>query len=282
VVDRPQVSIVTDSTADLAPALRDQHGIVAVPLNVVLDGQTYRDQVDITTPDFMAKLPTAKTMPSTSQPSPAAFEEAYRAAGGDVVAVLISSKLSGTCQSATLAADALAGQQRVEVVDSLNASLGLGFQVLRAADLAAQGRTAAQIADRLRAETALYHLVFFVDTLEYLQKGGRIGRAASVVGGMLKLKPLLRVDEGQIVPFERTRTRARAIEGLKDFVRGFPSVSRLGVLYSTEADQAEALATDLSGVVPRDNMVLAQFSPVIGAHVGPGAMGVCVFEGPTS
>jgi DegV family protein with EDD domain len=277
-----RVAIVTDSTSDLSPDLLAQHRITTVPLNVQIDDQVYRDQIDITTEEFMRRLPTVATLPTTSQPSVGLFEETFRRLAEDhdaIVAVLLSAKLSGTVQSALLARDAVAGVIPVEVVDSLNVTMGLGFQVLRAAELADRGLDAAEIARRLRAETAEYHVVFFVDTLEYLQKGGRIGKAASLLGTLLNLKPLLRIDEGQVVPFERTRTRAKALAGLIDFVRGLPQVARLAVLSSTTPEEAAALADQLAALFPRDQITLATFSPVIGTHVGPGAMGVAVYEG---
>ncbi len=278
------VAIVTDSTADLPAALRERHGIAMVPLNVHFGDETFRDQIDITTDEFMARLGRSSGLPRTSQPSPALFEETFRALAADhdaVVAVLISARLSGTLQAATLAAQAVAEIVPVEIVDSRNGSMGLGLQVLRAAELAERGLAAPAIAERLRAETAANHIVFFVDTLEFLQRGGRIGRAAALLGGLLQLKPLLRVDEGQVVPFERTRTRARAIQGLVDFVRGLPHVERLSVLYSTSLPDAETLADRLALELslPREAIVVAQMGPVIGTHVGPGAMGVAVFEG---
>ncbi len=282
-----RVAIVTDSTADLPPSLRDQHHVTVVPLNVHFGDDVYRDQVDITTDAFMERLQRSPALPTTSQPASGLFEETFRRLAADhdaIVAVLISGKLSGTVMSASIARDAVADLVRVEVVDSRNASLGLGFQVLRAAELAADGMTATDIAARLEAETGAYHLVFFVDTLEYLQRGGRIGKAAAMVGSMLNLKPLLRVDEGQIVPFERTRTRGRARRGLIEFARGLPRTERLAVVHSTTPDEAEQLAAELSAtaLLPRDRVVVAQFGPVIGTHVGPGAMGVGIYEGETS
>ncbi len=282
-----RVAIVTDSTADLPPSLRDQHHVTVVPLNVHFGNEVYRDQVDITTDAFMERLQRSPVLPTTSQPASGLFEETFRGLAADhdgVVAVLISGKLSGTVMSATIARDAVSDLVPVEVVDSRNASLGLGFQVLRAAELAAEGMSAPDIAARLQSETAAYHLVFFVDTLEYLQRGGRIGKAAAMVGSMLNLKPLLRVDEGQIVPFERTRTRGRARRGLIEFARSLPRTERMAVVHSTTAAEAEQLAAELSAtaLLPRDRMVVAQFGPVIGTHVGPGAMGVGVYEGETS
>jgi DegV family protein with EDD domain len=158
--------------------------------------------------------------------------------------------------------------------------MGLGLQAIRAAELARQGMDAPAIADRLRAETTSNHIVFFVDTLEFLQRNGRIGRAAALIGGVLQLKPLLRVDEGQVVPFERTRTRAKAIQGLVDFVRELPHVTRLSALYTGTADGAafaDRLAAEIG--VPRAEISVVQMGPVITSHVGPGAVGVAVYEG---
>ncbi len=278
-----RVAIVTDSTADLPAELRTAHNITVVPLNIHFDRHIFKDQIDITTDAFFARLKTATTLPTTSQPSPGQFEEVFRSLAVDhdeIVTVLISSKLSGTVQSAMLAAGNVADLIPVEVVDSRNASLGLGFQVLAAVDLATKGLGAVEIAEQLRANVDAYSLVFFVDTLEYLQRGGRIGRAASLVGTLIRLKPMLRVDEGQVVPYERTRTRARAIEGLRTFVSGWPtSISRLGILYATDLEFATSFAAEFTEKVPADRIIIAQFSPVLGTHVGPGAMGVCIAEG---
>lgn len=278
-----RVAIVTDSTSDLPADLQERHGVTVVPLNVHLGDEVYRDQVDLTTDQFMERLKGSSAMPRTSQPSPAVFEETFRRLGADhdaVVAVLISAKLSGTLQAATIAAAAAAGEIPVEIVDSANGSMGLGLQAMRAAELAGRGMDAPAIAARLRAETTANHVVFFVDTLEFLQRNGRIGRAAALIGGVLQLKPLLRVDEGQIVPFERTRTRGRAIQGLIEFVRGLPSVARLSALYTGAADGAgfaDRLATEIG--FERDRIPVVQMGPVITSHVGPGALGVAVFEG---
>ena len=280
------VAVVTDSTSDLPVALQQRHGITVVPLNVHFGDEVFRDQVDITTDAFMERLRRSSALPTTSQPSVGLFAETFRRLAAEhdaVVAVLISGKLSGTLQSATLAAEEVRDVIPVEIVDSLNGSMGLGHQALRAAELARQGLSAPAIAERLRAETSAHHVVFFVDTLEFLQRGGRIGRATALIGGVLQLKPLLRVDEGQVVPFERTRTRAKAIQGLIDFVGGLPHVERLSALYSTSEADGRALADRLAAAVPvpRAEIGLAQMGPVIGTHVGPGAMGVAVFEGGT-
>jgi DegV family protein with EDD domain len=277
-----RIAIVTDSTSDLSPEIREQYGITMVPLNVHFGDESFRDQIDMTTAQFMERLPSARELPKTSQPSSGLFEETFRSLAKDhdaIVVVLISSKLSGTVQSATIAGEALASTIPIHIVDSRNASLGLGFQVIRAAELAAGGLSPSEIARELQSDTASYHLAFFVDTLEYLQKGGRIGRAASLVGSVLQLKPILGVEEGQIVPYERTRTKTKAIEGLAQFARGFPHIERLGALYSSNVDDVNQLEARLLGVPGAQSLYRAQFSPVIGTHVGPGALGVCVYTG---
>lgn len=277
-----RIAIVTDSTADLNANLRERYEITVVPLNLHIGDEVFRDQIDISSDQFMELLPNAITPPTTSQPASGLFEETFRALTAThdaIVAVLISSKLSGTYQSAVIARDAIGTTVPIEIIDSLNASLSLGFQVIRAAELAKEGLDAEHIASRLRGSSGEYHLAFFVDTLEYLQRGGRIGRAAALVGSLLQLKPILRVDEGQVVPYERTRTRAKALTGLESFVRGLPRIEKLGVLYTSDPASALELVERFSDLVPPDQIIRAQMSPVISTHVGPNAVGVAVFEG---
>jgi len=278
----PRIAIVTDSTADLPPALSEPLGIRVVPLNVHFGEQVFRDQVDLSTPEFMERLTSSAVLPKTSQPSPGAFAAVYEALAKDhdgIVSIHISGKLSGTVQSAQLAKTQVAARIPIEVIDSRNVSLGLGLQVLRAAELASSGLDVEHVARRLRDEIDRYHLVFFVDTLEYLQRGGRIGRAAALAGSVLRLKPVLRIEDGQVVPHERTRTRARAIAALEQFVRSLPRIKRLAVVHSTSLDDAERLAASLGPLTPNDPPIVATFGPVVATHAGPGAVGVIAYEG---
>ena len=278
-----RVAIVTDSTADLTPDQLATHGITMVPLNVHFGDETFQDQVEISTDQFMDRLASASTLPTTSQPSAGQFEQAFRDLANDhdaIVAVLLSSKLSGTVQSATIAAEAVTETIPVVVVDSLNASLGLGFQAMRAAALRDEGHETTTIGDRLREEVTSYHLLFFVETLEHLRRGGRIGKAATMVGSLLQLRPLLRVDEGLVVPFERTRTRGKALNALVDFAKGLNGVDVAAALYNTTPDDAATLAGQIQALVPEHEVLVAQFSPVLGTHVGPGAVGLAVRERP--
>ena len=277
-----RVAIVTDSTADLPPLLRQEHDIRMVPLNVHFGSQTYQDQVDLSTKEFMAALAVSDVMPTTSQPSTGRFEELFRSLAEDydeVLAVLISAKLSGTVMSATLAKEAVANMIPVTVFDSESASMGLGFQVLSGARYASAGLNASEIARRLRGALIAYETLFYVDTLDYLRRGGRIGKASALLGSILDLKPLLRIDEGQVVPAERTRTRARARKELVDFVRSQPHVERLAIMHAMIPQEAAQMVNDCALAVPRDEIIIGEFGPVIGTHVGPGAMGVIIDTG---
>lgn len=278
--DTTRVAIVTDSTADMPAEVRERHGITMVPLNVHLGDQTWRDQVDLNTPHFMELLAESDQFPTTSQPSAGVFEQVFRELAEThdaIVCVLISSRLSGTVQSAQIAADAVADTIPVEIVDSLNASLGCGFQALHAKRLADAGERAEAIATTLRAQTSRYHTIFFVETLDHIRRGGRIGKAASLVGSMLQLKPLLRIDEGQVVPFERTRTRRKATAALVDFAENLTGIERIGVLHNTTPDDAEALYGRVAHLARHESEIpIALVGPVLGTHVGPGTLGLAI------
>ncbi|MCC6790593.1 MAG: DegV family protein [Thermomicrobiales bacterium] len=274
-----RIAIVTDSTADLPSELRAVHDITMVPFLLRSGDVALRDQIDITSDQFIRRYGAAGDPPVAAQPGPSAYRETFIDLAeryDEVVAVLISSKLSTSVLAARQAAEDVAGIVHVEVVDSFNVSLGLGFQALRATELAQAGWNARDIARRLHTEVNSFNLAFFVDTLDYLKRGERIGGAASLIGSLLQLKPVLRIDEGQVVPYERTRTRARAIESLREFAAGWPAINRLGVVYSQDRAEAEQLLADLPSPTDPSRVVIAQLSAVLSAHVGPGVLGVCI------
>jgi DegV family protein with EDD domain len=276
-----RIAILTDSTSDLPAEIARDHDIQVIPLNAHFGDEALLDRVDIDSETFLQRLTTGRALPTTSQPSAGAFEERFReiARHADaIVCVLISSKLSGTYQSAAVAADAVKDVIHVELVDSLNSSLALGLMALRARELASEGLDPAAIGTRLRDETALYHLVFFAETLEYLHRGGRIGKAATMVGSLLQLKPLLRVEAGVVVPFERTRTRKKAIAGLEAFVASFAAIDTVSALHIDSPEDVRRLYDTVSSNAAREIVPIGQFGPVVATHVGPGALGVMVRE----
>jgi len=278
-----RVAVVTDSTADIPPALAERFDVHVVPLTLRLGSQTYEDRVSITPAQFMAEVSHADALPSTEQPSVARFHQLYLELGRThdaIVSIHLSSRLSGTYQSARLARDQIDGRLAVAVLDSRSASMALGFPVLRAAALARSGAAFEEIVRAAELAIEQSHLVFLVDTLEYLRRGGRIGRAAEIVGSALQLKPILRIENGVVVPYARTRTRPRALATLATLVGEFPQVGNLAIMAGPGARDVRRLADALSRVCPPDRTIFTDLSPVLASHVGPGGLGVAVNEGP--
>jgi DegV family protein with EDD domain len=278
-----QVKIVTDSTADLPSSTCERLGITVVPLNVHFGEAVYRDQVDLDSDQFFSLLARSAELPKTSQPAPGRFEEAYRQLGADgsqIVSIHLSSKLSGTLHSAELARDAVRAMTQVEVLDSHSASLGLGLIVMAAAEAAQAGADQREVVSLVRRLAQNVHILFFVDTLEYLQRGGRIGRAGAFLGTLLNIRPILRLEEGEVQPAEKVRTRSKAIDRLVEFVELFPNIDRLAIVHSSSsAADAETLLRLIEPLYPRDEIIVGRYGPVIGTHAGPGGLGVVVSQG---
>lgn len=276
-----RVAIVTDSTSDLTPEIQARHGVTVVPLNVHFGQDSFRDGVDLSPDAFIAKMATTEKLPTTSQPSVGAFETVFRTLATDhdeILCVLISSRLSGTLQSATLAGEAVRDLIPVTIVDSENVAYALGFQAIRAAELASENLPATEIATILSAEIPQYHIIFFVETLDHLRRGGRIGKAAKLLGSILQLRPLLRVEGGQVVPFERTRTRSKAISALLEFARELSGIEQAAVIYNSTPAEAASLAQQLHPIAKIEDVPIVQFGPVISTHVGPGVLGLVLKE----
>ncbi len=274
------IRIVTDSTADLDSSEIEQYGITVVPLMIHFGSQSYRAGIDIQTDEFYRRLRDSEMLPRTSQPSPAAFQSAYeslRDAAG-IVSVHISGKLSGTLNSARAGVGLLESAPPVELVDTNSASMGLGFAVLAAARAAAGGADLAAVAAAAREAAAQTRLLMLVDTLEYLQKGGRIGKARAFLGTVLKTKPLLELRDGVIEPLERPRTRQRATERLFDLIVRTPEAAEIVVLHGSTPEEAKALAQRVRETLPGVSVRIGHCSPVIGVHTGPGALGAAILR----
>ncbi|GAA5109562.1 DegV family protein [Haloechinothrix salitolerans] len=280
-----QVAVVTDSTAYLPEGFAVRHAITVVPLYVLIDGEEGLDGVDVDQSTLVDALK-AKRKVTTSMPTPTSFTKAYREAldnGADaVVSVHISGELSGTWGAAVAAADevnAERGAGSVRVVDSRTTVMGLGFAAVRAADVATRGATGAEVEAAAVSAAARSRTLFVVETLEHLRRGGRIGAATAVLGTALAMKPLLHIDDGKIKPLEKVRTLSRAMTRLADLAveaagdqQVEVAVQHLGS-YERAARLAERLEERIPGV---DGCVVAELGAVIGAHTGPGVVGVVV------
>lgn len=282
-----KVVVVTDSTAYIPEKLAAKSPIEVIPLQLIWGNETFRDGVDITPKEFYTRLENSKINPSTSQPSPAAFEEVYSRLlneGYEILSVHISGKLSGTMDSAIQAKNMLPGKS-IALVDSNSTTMALGFAALSSARAAADGATLEEC--RVIAEKARYHIgaLFVVSTLEYLHRGGRIGGAAAFLGTALGLKPVLELREGRIEAIERVRTFSKAIDRLLELLEERVS-GRTPLRLSTLNANAEEQAAELlerakarfgSAVVVESGV--AAVSPVIGTHAGPGTVGVAWMAG---
>lgn len=277
-----RVAIVTDSSADLDVRVASASGVTIVPVAISLGARAVRGQGAAPEADTRwageaaeAKRPRPKLVAEFA----AAFTALTRTHDA-VVAVLLSDRLGESVAAASEARGLVAGEASVFVVDSRSVSLGLGFQALHAAELAGRGAAADEIVAALLAARDRYHVAFSVESVEHLRRSGRIGRSAALIAEALQLKPLLRLDEGQIVPYERARTRARAIAELADFVRELPAIERCAVLYATNRNDANrllrAVAAD-TGLAP-DRLTVQRIGDAVAAQVGPGALGVAVEE----
>jgi DegV family protein with EDD domain len=278
-----RIKIVTDSASDIPLGLAHELGIEVVPIHLHIGEQTYRAGLDITNEPFYQTFQDGKAKIATSPPPPVVFEQLYRRLAVDydyVFSIHTSGRLGGTFQSAQQARNRLpASATRIEVIDSKLVSMALGLVVLHTARAVREGASPEETSQLITNLMQHCHIVFFVDTIEYLELGGRLALATAVLGSMQRIKPLLLLDEGEIVPYERTRTRAKAIEGLYTFIEDFPRVREVIAMYATTPEDVEKLMEKVDPIFPRDQVQTMQFGPSVGAHLGPGAMGVAVFEG---
>jgi DegV family protein with EDD domain len=279
------IRIITDSTCEAPDALLHHPAVEVLPLSVVFGQTALRDGVDITREEFWRRLPTADPLPSTSQATPADFLTLFKqftAAGDEIIAVTLSAKLSGTYDAAISASKSLPAAP-IDVIDSRSISVGLGLMVQEAVAMIDAGASRDEIVARLIRMREQVRLIFAVETLEYLQRGGRIGKAQAFVGTLLKFKPLLAVVDGEVVPVTRVRSRAKALETMRETLltqvsqRG-PQV-RCAVTHALAADDAKAVGTALTASFNTSQVFTAELGSVIGVHVGPGAIGVAVYSG---
>ena len=281
----PKVAVVTDSTAYLPADLVSAYNIAVVPLVVIWGEETLRDNIDISPEAFYERLSGAKVMPSTSQATIQAFIETYEKLlieGCEILTVVLSSALSGTLDSA-IQAKAMFPDAKIELFDSKYTSLPLAYMALSAARAAKRGASMEQcleIVETIREKTEVF---FAVDTLEFLHRGGRIGGASRFLGTALNLKPILQLQEGKVEAIERVRTLKRAhwrlIELLEENIKGASPINMMGVVSAAAEDSAAHLLTRIKDEFDPQEIMLANLSPVLGTHVGPGTVGVAYVAG---
>lgn len=279
------VKIVTDSTADLPKELAAKYGITVVPLKVIFnDDEPLRDGVDIDTEQFYRRQVEKKEYSRTSQPTPAEFSKVYQELslyGDSIISIHLSSGLSGTCQSAQMAKEMLPGAD-IEVIDSKMASMGHGLIALEAARAAAEGKSKDEILGIVKHMIEGAMLYFIVDTLEYLARGGRIGKAQALLGNILSIKPVLYLKDGIVHPLEKIRCRAKAIERLSQIIEEKVGKHRVkcSLVHGMDPDGMKQLYQKIVPLLNCDEPVCSTLGAVIGTHTGPGVLGVIVFPVP--
>lgn len=274
------VKIVTDSLSDITSDVARGLGITVVPLTVLFGHETFLDRVTITTDEFYRRLINGTVWPTTTQPTPKAFADVYdklAAETDEVLVITVSSKLSGTYQSATGGKSMTTKRCRVEVIDSQTVAMGLGLIVLAAAKKAQAGAKLNELIDFVNKALLRSHLIIYFDTLKYLAKGGRVGRAQGLLGALLTIKPILTVKEGEMAPLTRVRSLAAGLDYIYHAVAGLGSIEAMAVEHTTNPDDAEKMAERLSSIIPKDHIHRSTVSPVIGVYAGPGAFAVTVF-----
>jgi DegV family protein with EDD domain len=267
------VAIVTDSVADLPPQIVEELGITVVPLVVRFGTDLYRDGLDLSPDQFYEKLRTSKVLPATSVPSPGDFADAYNKLAektNEIAVISLTSKLSATYQVALQAVGLMKKQCRVEVLDSQWAIMAQGFIVIAAAKAAQSGASLDEVLDVARHTMHRVDMCAAFDTLEYLERGGRIGKAQAFLGSLLKVNPIIGIKDGEVHPLARERSRAKAIDYLYNFVASFGNVEGLAVEYAIDLDEANRLVQRLHAKYPQVPIYLSRTSPVIGTHTGPG------------
>ena len=269
------VKIVTDSVSDLPSEVVEELGITVVPLNVRFGDEVYRDGIDLTAEQFYDRLIHSQILPVTSVPTPAAFAGAYDKLAEEtdaILSIVLSAKLSGTYEVALQSVGLMKRKCRVEVIDSQWAVMAQGFIVIAAAKAAQAGASIEEVIDITHRNMSRVDLLAAFDTLEYLKRGGRIGRAQAFLGSMLRVNPIITMKDGVVHPVARERSRAKALDYLYNFTMSYSHVEGLAVENAACEDDAETLVEQLSNKIPKERIYRSKTTPVIGTHTGPGLL----------
>jgi len=277
------VKIVTDSTSDITASLAHELGITVVPLVVLFGHESFLDRVDITTDEFYRRLTQENIYPTTTQPAPGAFADVYQKLlkdNDEILAIVLSSKLSGTYRSAVNAVSMVEGKGRIEVIDSLLTAMSLGLIVISAAKLASQkGITLKELSEAIKMELPRTNTIMAFDTLKFLAKGGRIGKAQGLLGSLLAVKPVLTLKDGEVAPLTRFRSMGAAADYLYNHIACMSHVEALAVEYATTPHEADVLVARLGAIYPQENIYRSVVSPVLGTYTGPNVLAISFIEG---
>ena len=269
------LKIVTDSTADLPPRLAGDLGVTVVPVHVRFGDQVYRDRVDISEDEFYQRLLHDPIHPSTTQPTPQDFADVYQKLSQEaegIISIHLSSKLSGTYNSALQGKEIVDTKCPIEVIDSQVLTMSLGLLVIAATTIAKSGKNIQQVVEEIKQTIPSIHLLALFDTLKYLALGGRIGKVQALLGSVLSVKPMLTIKDGELVPAGRVRSRIRGINRLVDFVKNAVDIQDMAIVYNTTPDEAQTLVGRMGSIFPKERIRLARLGPALGVHAGPGVL----------
>lgn len=274
-----RIALVTDSTCDLPAELIEKYDIHVVPLNVIFGDKNYRDGVTIESNQFFEMLKTEPIHPRTSQPAPGDFAVIYERLKDEydhIISIHLSSQLSGTCQSALMARDLFAGAD-ITIIDSMSASIGLGWVVLLAARAIAAGKSKQEVITIAQQAAAEQHILLTVESLEWLHKNGRIGKASALLGGLLSVRPVLHIEAGIVAPYGKQRGKMeKVLQNMVDSMTELVSVEQpvyIGIVHATSPDMAEYVAGLLRDTYSVKELIIGSVGPVIGVNTGPGTVG---------
>ena len=275
------VKILTDSLADIPSAILKELDITTVPCTVRFGSEEYIDRVNLFPTEFYRKLVASPTLPTTAFPSSQLFEETYRKLAETtdrILAIHTIASLTGIYNASRVAAENIT-TARIELIDSEQVSMSLGWLVILAGRAAKEGASLAQVRSLVEDAKARVHIIAMLDTLEYAQRGGRLGKGAALVGSLLNVKPLVSAVHSEIVPVENVRTQKRALERLVEIVLASGPIQELSVIHAAAPEHAQTLKKMLAKTFPMDQIVMSETGPVLGTHTGPGAVGLAWLTG---
>ena len=277
------VKIVTDSTSDISHELAKELDITVIPVHLLFGKESFRDRIDMSEDEFYERLVKDPVHPTTTQPTPKDFDEAYQILSKEadgIISIHLSKKLSGTYESAIQSAKNVKDCP-IEVIDTYSVSMGLGLVVIEAAKMAKAGKNYQEILVEVKKNVSDIHVFALFDTLKYLSKGGRIGKGKALLGSILSVKPILTLKEGEFEPAGQLRNRSKGIDKLYSYLENAASLRKVAVIHSTTPDEAQAFADRITSLISAEHIQVARLGPALGAHGGPMVM-VIAFIGKRS